>query len=128
MNKKGFTLTELLVTIGILAIMSLVVGVNMTSILRSTDKKEEKFNVEQIEKAACVFASSSVRTLEHPDLDDDSKHYTKDYTNCDTSECTIKVADLELAGLISKDMSKDRKDKTVTVSYTDNQKKCTYNP
>lgn len=58
MNKKGFTLVELLATIAILVLMSVIIGVNITSILRTTKKNEEDFNKEQIEKAACVYVDS----------------------------------------------------------------------
>lgn len=41
MNKKGFTLIELMVTVGLLALMGVIIGVNITSILKSTQKMKK---------------------------------------------------------------------------------------
>lgn len=109
MNKRGFTLTELLVTIGILAIMSLIVGVNLTSILRSTKKNDKEFEKKQIEKAACVYV--------------DSENLCPD-KNCDNN-VTIQV--LIDNGLLDKDVYKNyNKTKKITISRSNNKKTCTY--
>ena len=60
LNKKGFTLTELLATIGILVIMSLLIGVNLNSILKSTQKKNDDEEKIRIQKAACVYVDSTM--------------------------------------------------------------------
>ena len=127
MDKKGFTLVELLATITILVLMSLIIGVNVTSILRSTEDNEYKFDKEQIEKAACVFADSEVRKDETL-----KNEYSKDYTNlCGGTSCTVAVVDLVKSGLLSKNYIDDNKpesefkNKSVTVTYTGGEKKCT---
>lgn len=105
MNKKGFTLVELLATIGILVIMSLIIGVNITSILKSTETNEEEFNKKQIEKAACVYV--------------DSEELCKDCND------KVTVSNLIDSGLLDDSYNSERG--TISVTRTDGEKKCTYN-
>ena len=108
MNKKGFTLVELLATIAILVLMSVIIGVNITSILRSTEKQNDDFDKKQIEKAACVY------------VDSDELCPAKD---CD-SNVTIKK--LIEKGLLDEEVYKD-KTGTITVTRNNGLKECTYN-
>ena len=107
MNKKGFTLVELMATIGLLAIMSLVIGVNITSILKTTKQNEEDFNKEQIQKAACVYYSSE-------ELNPNGS------TN-------ITVENLIESGLLDETYRKENGKITINVDDNDNEKKCIYN-
>lgn len=105
MNKKGFTLVELMATIGLLAIMSLVIGVNITSILKSTKQNEEEFNKEQIEKAACVYYSSEGLNK--------------------NGSTNITVGKLIESGLL--DETYKNENGKITITFNDNEKKCSYN-
>ena len=118
MNKKGFTLVELLATIAILVLMSVIIGVNITSILRSTEKQNDDFDKKQIEKAACVYVDSS------ENLGEDRANKCSDRTK----ECTeVTVKDLIESGLLD-DSYESVKSKPVTINWdTDGLKKCTYN-
>lgn len=107
MNKKGFTLVELMATIGLLAIMSLVIGVNITSILKSTKQNEEEFNKEQIEKAACVYYSS------------------EGLNNNPSGSTNITVENLIKSGLL--DETYRNENGKITITFNDNEKKCSYN-
>lgn len=107
MNKKGFTLVELMATIGLLAIMSLVIGVNITSILKSTKRNEEDFNKEQIEKAACVY-------------------YSSEELNPNGSK-EITVENLIESGLLDETYRNENGKITINVDDNDNEKKCIYN-
>lgn len=107
MNKKGFTLVELMATIGLLAIMSLVIGVNITSILKTTKQNEEDFNKEQIEKAACVY-------------------YSSEELNPNGS-INITVENLIESGLLDETYRNENGKITVNVNDNDNEKKCIYN-
>lgn len=111
MNKKGFTLVELMATIGLLAIMSLVIGVNITSILKSTKQNEEKFNKEQIEKAACVYYSSEGLNQELNQNPSGSKDIT--------------VEKLIKSGLL--DETYQNENGKITITFNNNEKKCSYN-
>ena len=115
MNKKGFTLVELLATIAILVLMSLIIGVNITSILKSTEDNEKEFDKNTIEKAACVFADSEVRQK-------------VGFTGCGGSNCTVNISLLVQAGLLNSDYSDIEKypNRNVSVIYTDGEKTCTY--
>lgn len=106
MNKKGFTLVELMATVGLLAIMSLVIGVNITSILKTSKQNEEKFNKEQIEKAACVY-------------------YSSEELNPSGSK-EIFVSDLIESGLLD-ETYRNVENSKVTITVKDNEKKCVYN-
>ena len=108
MNKKGFTLVELLATIAILVLMSVIIGVNITSILRSTEKNEDNFNKKQIEKAACVY------------VDSDELCPNKDCDNSVTIDVLIK------SGLLDEETYGDIRTKKINVTRTDGLKKCTY--
>ena len=106
MNKKGFTLVELMATIGLLAIMSLVIGVNITSILKNTKQREEDFNKEQIEKAACVY-------------------YSSEELNPSGSK-EIFVKNLIESGLLD-ETYRNVENRKVTITVNDDEKKCIYN-
>ena len=112
MNKNGFTLIELLATITILVLMSVIIGVNITSILKGTEENEEKFDKEQIEKAACVYVDSTVNENE----------YCK---NTSTTCTSIKVYNLYTAGLIS-DEKYQTDTRSVKVCYKGNEKICEF--
>lgn len=108
MNKKGFTLVELLATIGILVLMSVVIGTNIVSILNSTKEENKKNDKAVIEKAACVYVDSNA------------------CSNCER-KTSVTVQELIISGLISEEEYKDQSSKTVAITRTNNEKICTYN-
>ena len=81
MNNKGFTLTELLVTLALIVILALVVSNNIISVTRKQETERINNFSANIEKAACLYA----------DL--------KDITNlensiCRESNCVVSFNDL----------------------------------
>lgn len=104
MNKKGFTLIELMVTVGLLALMGVIIGVNITSILKSTQKNEDDFDKETIEKAACVYYSS------------------EELNPSGSTNITIKK--LINSGLL--DERYETKEGTIKITTNEGQKKCEY--
>ena len=56
MKNNGFTLVELIITITLIAIISVTIGVSMTGMLGRQDEKEIEEYIKTIEEAACVFA------------------------------------------------------------------------
>ncbi len=109
MNKKGFTLIEILVVIVLLAAVSVTVGVNMYGMQERQTKKEIKNYKETLEKAACVYA--------------EAKNITSD------TEVTIETLIKE--GLISKSLKNPETNKSVEtdtnkikIEWKDNEKKC----
>lgn len=121
MNKNnGFTLVELIVTVALLATLSVVVGLSVSNMFNNqTDKQYEDYK-DDLESAACVYA-------EHNDLN---------AIICATNEeaCTIKLNVLISAGLISKNLTNPTSGKKVSedinsfvkISWTENEKKCEY--
>lgn len=58
MKNKGFTLVELIITIALIAAISVTVGLSMTGLFERQEEKELDEYIETIEKAACVYAIS----------------------------------------------------------------------
>lgn len=55
-NRKGFTLIELMITIAIIATISVVVGVNIMQTLNSQKRKDDEQFAKTLEDAACTYA------------------------------------------------------------------------
>ena len=96
--------------------MGLIIGVNITSILKSTEDNEKEFDKEQIEKAACVFADSEVRD-------------EVGFIGCGGSPCTVRVPILVSSGLLGNEYAGEKyNSKSVTITYkNDGEKVCKYN-
>ena len=65
MNRKGFTLVELLATIVVLAIVVGISVPSVTGIIRKSKEKSEMAFIETIKDAMDVYISSSARTLNY---------------------------------------------------------------
>lgn len=78
MNKKGFTLVELLATLVILGIVVSLTIVGMNINLNNTKKKTEEVFIGTIKDALKMYLDSDARTLE--------------YNSSSTSVCTIDKA------------------------------------
>lgn len=109
MKNKGFTLIELIVTITLLAIISITIGVSVSNMLANQKEKEAENMKETIEKAACVYV---------------------DTVNESLTEVSLKTLIDE--GLIDKDLvnpiTKESLDinSKVNINIVDNEKNCTY--
>lgn len=119
-NKKGFTLVELMATLGILVLMGTIIGVNIVSILRSTEDLNKNNAKELIEEAACVFVDSSLATKKS------EFSYTGTYSIGQRSG-SVYVSDLIKCGLIPDSLSTEYGSKTVSISTVSQAKKCTLN-
>lgn len=111
MNKKGFTLIEILVVIVLVSAISVTIGVNMSGMLERQTQKEINEYKETLEKAACVYAEINNITY--------------------SSEVTVETLINE--GLVKKDLKKPNtkdsveidKDKIVEIKWENNEKICT---
>ena len=92
MEKKGFTLIEILVVIALVAAISVTVGVSMSKVFKNEDDKKLKDYYETIEKAACVYA---------------------EINNLNESKI-VNINTLLTAGLISKNLKNPSSNKLVT--------------
>ena len=110
MNKKGFTLIEVLLVIVLVATISVTVGVSMAGMQeRQLNKEINNYN-ETLEEAGCVYA--------------EMKNITSD------TEVTVETLINE--GLISKNLKipntkktiESDKNKIVVIKWGNNEKKC----
>ena len=83
MNNKGFTLAELLITLGLIAVMGLIIVNNVVALSNRQDEKEYEAFKERVEKAACVYAG-----LE------------ENYAECGNKTCIVSVGTLISEGLV----------------------------
>ena len=120
MKKNGFTLIELIVTVGIIALIGTVISVNVLGLFSNQEDKDyEKFK-EQIEEAACM----------HVDLK--MPYYEK--TPCRRNGCTVKIETLIGDGYIADDLidpstgekiSNNPRKYDVNISWVSNEMTCT---
>lgn len=122
-NNKGFTLIELIATIGIMILIGLVIVNNMTGILSKQHDEEYNSFKKELEDGACIYVETKW---------DSSKR-----SNCKTSNnCTVSIDELIKAGFIDENLKnpnneeeiKNNQDKyKVKVYWTDNVKICEMN-
>lgn len=120
-NNKGFTLIELIATIGIMILIGFVIVNNMSSLFsKQSDENYENFKKE-LEDSACIYV--------------ETKWSAEKRNNCKISNnCSVEVEELIEEGLIE-DTKKDpnteelvtnNKEKyKVNVRWVDNVKTCT---
>ena len=98
MKNKGFTLVELIITIGLIAIVSVTIGVSLSGMLgRQDDRKVEEYETD-IEEAACIYAE----------------------INDITSSTTVDINTLISEGLLNRDLNNPIDNKPVT-EYGDDE-------
>ena len=119
--KKGFTLVEIIITIGLIAIIGTVIVTNMSGTLNA--QKEERYeNFKKVlEDAACTYI-------------DLNKNSSLKNTCKLSGSCTVLVSALLNEGLIEDgDLHDPKKDETISgstiinITYTNGVKTCTYN-
>ena len=119
-NKKGFTLIELITTIGLMILVGLVIVTNMSGILsKQNDEEYENFK-KKIQDSACIYVETRWST-------------TKRNTCKTGNNCTITLNELITAGLIEDNLKDPNtgnvidKNKTVSVKWVNNEKTCIMN-
>jgi len=81
MNRKGFTLVELLATIIVLAIVVGITVPSVSSVIRKSKEKSEEAFVETIKDVMDVYISSSARSLKFLPCDDGNENYKYVYAS-----------------------------------------------
>ena len=107
MNKKGFTLVELLATITIIGIVVTMVSINISKAFEVPSDNQEIKSI--LEEAACVY----VELDENKDLKE----------KCLSTSCLITSSDLIKAKLIYPEDVK--KEEVIEVKLIDKKKVCT---
>lgn len=119
-NNNGFTLIELIVTVALLAVLSVVVGLSVTNMMDGQKEKQYEEYVSTLEEAGCVYA-------EHNKL-------TASVCSSSPASCKVKLNSLISAGLVKKDLTNPNNKKLISqnttsyiqISWSNNEKKCVY--
>ena len=93
MNKKGFTLSELLAVIIVLAVISLLAGFSISTMINRTKKRAVNETTESLKDAAVTYALEN-RYFKKDGMDDCTK---------EKKQCNITVSDLEYGGYFKDD-------------------------
>ena len=70
MNKKGFTLVEILVSIGLLALLGSVIAISLNRVFKDNNEKHYNEYVEKIKSSAMLYVNNTVDIIN--DLNDNS--------------------------------------------------------
>ena len=96
MKKNGFTMIELIVSIGLIALIGTLVVANMGNVLSGEkDKQYEEF-LNKIQNAACTYV----------DIDSTKKNECCPGNKCVGRTCTVKIEQILNKGLIEEKFSK----------------------
>ena len=123
MNKRGFTIIELLLVLLIIGIVFVSASIGINHIVAIKEEKESALFVNQLERAACVLIDLDEYQLEKRLSNGDI------VANCRRNGlCIVSSKDLIDAGLINKSIIEDsKKGKTeylIKVSWEDGLKQC----
>jgi len=118
--KKGFTLIELIVTIGLIVLLGMVIVSNLGSNLSNQQEKQYELFKERLEKAACVY-------IDRPSQKEIKKSCKQ------THSCNISVGSLLSDGLVEESdlidpLTKESisQSKNILITYTNGVKDCVY--
>lgn len=120
-DKNGFTLIELIITIGLMVLVGALVANNLTSLFSRQEDASVNDFITELEEAACVYIDLSDPTIK-------AKKQT-----CKTSGCTVTLGVLIQNGLLDENrvnpMTKQKISGSdiVTITYPNGEKTCTYN-
>lgn len=139
MKKNGFTIVELIVIIGLLALLAIVIGTNMVGLQgKSQDKNYESFK-QKLESATCLYIEKS-----NPESYKGAETWNTFRSKCrSVNGCDVHLEWLINEGLIAEDLADpsieddknteekenaviNMKNKNVHVSYENGIKKCEY--
>lgn len=103
MNKKGFTLVELLAIIIIIAVVMIIAAPNMTRQIQKSEEENQSVLNRKIENASKLYAA---------------KYYVDKLVTCSTSDCniTFSLDDLEKDGLLDLNGKCDL-DEEINITY-----------
>jgi prepilin-type N-terminal cleavage/methylation domain-containing protein len=117
MKNKGFTLIELIVTIGILVAIGLVISTNILGLFSQSEDNEYEEFVNRLNEAACMYVETSW---------DSTKR-----ASCKTSNnCSVTINELISKGYIDDDEKNPSTGEIVSgsvqVKWVNNEKTCTW--
>ena len=122
-NNKGFTLIELIATIGIMILIGIVIVNNMSGLLSEQNDAEYNNFKKNLEESACIYV--------------ETKWEVDERSNCKrNNNCSISIDNLITSGLIDEDLKdptteeyiRENQEKyKIDVRWVDNVKTCTMN-
>ena len=136
MEKNGFTLIELIVTIGLLAVLGTMIATNMLGVQSRQMQANYEAYKETIQEAACLVMDSKYvgtgivyQTLTAPST---LSNPVTDKATCLDRKCYVKTHDLIENGFLDKDLENPAtgfsvsQDEIVEIEYKAGIKTCTY--
>ncbi len=121
-NNKGFTLIELIATIGIMILIGLVIVTNMSGILSKQHDDEYNSFKKELEDGACIYTETVFTEEER--------------NNCKKQGCVVSVDNLIKKGYIDENLkdpntgeliTSNKEKYKVNVHWVDHVKTCTMN-
>lgn len=121
-EKNGFTLIELIITIGIMILMGVIIANNLTSIFNKREDENISDFAKTLEEAACIYI----------DLSDPEIKAKKSL--CKSEGCSINVGVLIENGLLDENLQNpltkrkimEEKLDRITITYPNGEKTCVY--
>lgn len=125
MNKKGFTLVELVITIGLLGLLGMVIVSNMSGLLNKQQDKQYASFKESLTKAACSYIHLNAAK------DEENPNKSLKSTCISKKTCSVTVGRLVEQGLISDEDLIDPRNKErlsnstpILITYQNNEFTC----
>ena len=133
MQRNGFTLIELIITVGLLALLGTLIAANMVGIQSRQLAANYESYKEQLQGAACVYIESrylqsfgASRNLTFTDIVNDKRSCISAH------KCYVKTGTLLDNGLIDVDLENPStgfpvtREEVVQIEYKEGIKTCTY--
>lgn len=120
-EQNGFTLIELIATIGLMVLMGILIANNLSSIFSKREDENIRDFEEHLQTAACTYIELSDPTIKS--LKEECKA---------PSGCIVKSGDLIDNGLLEEEyfnpLTKEQitRYEEIKISYVDGEKICTY--
>ena len=124
MNKKGFTLVEMIAVIVIISLIALISVVTITNVLNNSKKKLYSNQVEMIESSARMWASDNLLILPNDNTSTNVCEYANiDSCQDDYKKLIITLKDLQDGGYIGKDIKNPENNKPIKSATIEIEKK-----
>lgn len=123
MNKKGFTLIEMISVLVIISLIALVSVVSVTKILESSKKTLSNSQIKQIESATRIWGADNMTILPNDPSSENVCEY-KDINSCPEyyKELTITLKDLQDGGYLPNNIkdavTNEEIDQTIPIKIT----------
>lgn len=132
MNNRGFTFIELVVTVGLLALMGVIIGTNMVSVQSKQMAKNYEGYKKQIAEAACAYIESKEIIVYRTNNFIDTEMLISKEECLNASKCYVRTDVLMAEGYLSEALENPATGNNVTdievveVSFDHGVKTCKY--